>query len=190
MPDARREPPTWLLKTVMAVCIAWCAIGVLALLLPSHDVRRVVRLGDFSHDPTLGALPWRVTLDDVDGSLEPGTMQGKLLWKRRSNLGLPMPIFEKRYEFVLGGDAPAGVEPLSLEDAESLLQAAYATLPTNPEPKHLVYRNEFLRAIQPRSAFDELEVGYLLVNATVPLAAIGALLSVAALRKRRATHTA
>jgi hypothetical protein len=30
----------------------------------------------------------------------------------------------------------------------------------------------------------------LLVNVTVPLAAIGALLSVAALRKRRATHTA
>jgi hypothetical protein len=190
MTDARREPPTWLLKTVMAVCIAWCAIGVLALILPAGDVRRVVRLGDFSHDATLGALPWRVTLEEVDSRLAAGTLQGELVWKRRSDLGILTPIFEKRYEFVLHGDAPAGVEPLSLEDAESLLTGAFATLPPDADRELIAARNEFLLAIAPRSAFDELVVGYLIFDLTVVIAAIGAFLSFRALRKRRAAHTA
>jgi len=190
MTNARRETPAWLLKTVAAVCIAWCATGVLVLLLPEGGVRRVIRLADFSHDATLGTLPWRVTIEDVDGALEAGTLQGKLLWIRRSDLGFPLPIFKKRYQFVLGGDAPAGVEPLSLEDAESLLRAAYATLPTSAEPRQIYARNEFLLALQPRSALEEITMSYLLFNVTVPLAAIGALLAVATLRKRRAPQPA
>ena len=190
MTNARRETPTWLLKTVMVACIAWCGAGVIALFFPSFDTRRLVLLGDFAHDPTAGALPWRVTLDAADSGPGYGTMQGCLAWKRRSNLGIPTPIFEKRCEFVLQGDPPAGVSPLSLEDAESLLKGAYTTLPPDADQTLIDARNQFLLAIAPRSALDELIVSSLIFDLTVVAAAIGALLSNRALRKRRAPQPA
>ena len=189
MAGARREAPTWLLKSVLIACIAWCAFGVVSMFLSPFDTRRAVVLATFTHDPAAGTLPWRVTLAGPDGG-DYFEMQGILVWKRRSHLGFPMPIFQKRFEFVLSGEPPAGATPLSREDAESLLQGAYASLPSDADPGLIAARNEFLLAIAPRSAFDELVVRYLIFNVTVPLAAIGALLAVATLRTRRAPQPA
>jgi hypothetical protein len=189
MAGARRETPTWLLKSVLIACIAWCAVGVVSMFLSPFDTRRAVVLATFTHDPAAGTLPWRVTLEGPDGG-DYFEMQGMLVWKRRSHLGFPMPIFQKRFEFVLSGEPPAGAPPLSREDAESLLQGAYASLPSDADPGLIAARNEFLLAIAPRSAFDELVVGYLIFDLTVVIAAIGAFLSFRALRKRRAAQAA
>lgn len=189
MAGARRETPTWLLKSVLIACISWCAVGVVSMFLSPFDTRRAVVLATFTHDPTAGTLPWRVTLEGPDGG-DYFEMQGMLVWKRRSDPGFPMPIFQKRFEFVLSGEPPAGAPPLSREDAESLLQGAYASLPSDADRALIAARNEFLLAIAPRSAFDELVVGYLIFDLTVVIAAVGAFVSYRALRKRRAAQAA
>ena len=101
-----------------------------------------------------------------------------------------MPIFQKRFEFVLSSEPPAGATPLSREDAESLLQGAYASLPPDADAAQIAARNEFLLAIAPRSAFDERVGGYLIFDLTVVIAAVGAFVSYRALRKRRAAQAA
>ncbi len=49
MAGARRETPTWLLKSVLIACIAWCAVGVVSMFLSPFDTRRAVVLATFTH---------------------------------------------------------------------------------------------------------------------------------------------
>ena len=177
--------PTWLLTLAAGVGIFWCAFLLVAAGVPSMDSRRVVVLATFTHDPSAGSLPWRVALSDPSSPLEHGRVQAFLKWQRRSNLGFPLPIFTKRFELCLGGDAPGGVTPLSVDDAQSLLQTAFATLPAGADERQIAARSVFFGAIAPASARDELIGSALLIDLSLPVAAVGALVSLRELRRRQ-----
>lgn len=183
--------PSWLLTVAAGVGIFWCVIAVVATAGGGGGVRPLVRLGTFTYDPSAGSLPWRLTLHEPATEAlpdrAPGQIEAVLSWRRRSNAGLGAPIFRKRFEFVLVGDAPPGVAAISPEDAQSLVEGAYATLPADNADRRTIFaRNEFLRAITPGRLVDELDLTGLAISLSVPVAVIGTLLSLRALGKRKA----
>ena len=185
-----RRIPSWLLSVVAGICIFWCVIAAIVGLSGSSGVRPIVRLGVFTHDPSAGSIPWRVTLREAAGDESQGGLEAFLAWRRRSASGFPLQIFRKRFELALRGDAPAGATPLSVEDAQSLLQSAFAALPVGADEGRVAVRNLFVAAIVPRSALDELVVSNLVYDLSVPLALAGALLSMRELNRRRLALTA
>lgn len=181
--------PSWLLTVVAGVGISWCVIAVIVGFSAQFDARPIVRLGVFTHDPSAGAIPWRVTLRESADDAGSGGLEAILAWRRRSDSGFPLPIFRKRFELALRGDAPAGVAPISAEDAQSLLQTAFATIPAGADEGRIAVRNLFLGAIVPQGALDELIVGNLLLDLSVPAALVAVLFSMRELRRRRPPAT-
>lgn len=187
MTHARRRMPAWMSRTVFAVCVAWCGLMLLTAVFPTAGGVRPVRpLGVFTHDPAAGAIPWRVRLQARRDSSGPAGVEAVLAWKRRSDAGLPMTVPEKRWELVVRGDAPPGVAPPSVEDAQALLQSAFATLPADADAELISARNAFLGAIAPRSAGSAIRIDALLLMLSVPIAVLGAILSLRSLRAARA----
>lgn len=186
----RRRIPTWMLTTFAGVCIFWCVLALFISFAPAADTRRPLVLATFVHESSAGPIPWRAVLLGPTGESQepltpsPGEVRAVLAWKRPSNLGLGVPIFRKRRMLDLWGDPPEGVAPLSVADAQSLLQSAFATLPPNAEAGQINARNAFLDAIAPTGAFAGVDRDAVLFWLSVSLAACGATCSMRTLRGR------
>ena len=186
MPRLNERLPRWLLIAIMAASALWCGIGVIGLTVSDAGARPAVKLGRFTHDAAAGAIPWRVALHDrsAEASTAAGTIEAILAWRRPLGIGIGLTGGDRRFEFVLRGDAPAGVDPISTLDAQSLLQSAYAALPADVGQEQIAARNEFLKAITPRGALDGVNLGGLAFTLSMPVAAVVGALALVALRRR------
>lgn len=194
MPDARRRMPAWLLWTIMLACIGWCLTRLGSVLLPIRTgrIEPVKVIASFTHDPDAGTPPWRATL--VDRDIPPREISEDV-WvgvfsRRRSDFGVPYPIFKTRPTLLVRGAPPAFVTPLSDEDAASLLHAEFARPPENADPFMVALRDRFLETQAPRRLSSELDPVAIADMASFLLAAAGALLASWRLQRMHAAQAA
>lgn len=194
MPDARRRMPAWLLWTIMLACIGWCLTLLGSAFLPIRvgGIEPVKVIAFFTHDPDAGTPPWRVTLIDRDIPPReiPEDVWAGVFSRRRSDFGVPYPIFKTRPTLLVRGAPPAFVTPLSDEDAASLLHAEFARLPEKADPYLVNLRARFLETQVPRSVASELDAGEIVVMVGFLLAATGAVLAFWRLQRLHAAQAA
>lgn len=194
MPDARRRMPAWLLWTIMLACIGWCLtlLGTAFLSIRVGGIEPVKVIASFTHDPDAGTPPWRATLiaRDIPPREIPEDVWVGVFSRRRSDFGLPYPIFKSRPTLLVRGAPPAFVTPLSAEDAASLLHAEFARLPEDADPSLVDRRARFLETQVPRSVASELDAGAIVAMVSFLLAAAGAGLAFWRMQRMHAARAA